>query len=510
MRKTENQINTQYENDMLNFEGWISGKKEFDYQSFKRLVLNELRFNTAFKDNTCCGYKRCQIEDMALHPEKYGKEILRLSRYMYKKSGYYKRLIDYFANQTIINYYVDTQITSSKLDSINEDTFKKSYIRFIAQSEKFNLRNEAHNIFRRLFRDDICYAFVTESESGMSYFYLDPMFCQIESLVDGNVYEFSIRTNGYRNSLYKNFYATLPTELQDIIDNTEPNVYGRIPIPYDKSLCIKYNNDFLYPYPPFFMMIADILLIDDYKDLAKAQSINDAYKLLTMKIPTNNEGSVTMDDKLITAFTSIVLNTVQDNIGVITTPFDMKTEEFSSSNSDDRDTVSDAISWAYKDVGVAESLMSGGTTGAQIKFSITNDDGDIFRHYRQIEYWVALQMRLRGLYFRNYGFTYNIFDMTTFNKDEVIGNELSMAQNGLPNKFRLCAANGISPAKVIGNTYVETKLFGDMLSSWCPLQTSYTQSSGEAGRPTEDDADITASGQQTRDSESNDPANRNY
>ena len=62
MRKTENQINTQYENDMLNFEGWISGKKEFDYQSFKRLVLNELRFNTAFKDNTCCGYKRCQIE----------------------------------------------------------------------------------------------------------------------------------------------------------------------------------------------------------------------------------------------------------------------------------------------------------------------------------------------------------------------------------------------------------------------------------------------------------------
>jgi hypothetical protein len=100
--------------------------------------------------------------------------------------------------------------------------------------------------------------------------------------------------------------------------------------------------------------------------------------------------------------------------------------------------------------------------------------------------------------------------MTTFNKDEVISNELSMAQNGLPNKFRLCAANGISPAKVIGNTYVETKLFGDMLSSWCPLQTSYTQSSDEAGRPTEDETDLTASGQQTRDNESNDPANRNY
>ena len=102
------------------------------------------------------------------------------------------------------------------------------------------------------------------------------------------------------------------------------------------------------------MMIIDIMLIDEYKDLTKAQSINDAYKLLTMKIPTK-DGEITLDDGLITAFTSVVLDTVQNSIGVITTPFDTATEEFSSSNADDRDTVSDAISWAFKNVGATNN-----------------------------------------------------------------------------------------------------------------------------------------------------------
>ena len=49
---------------------------------------------------------------MAEHPERHGKKILRLSDYMYLKSGYYKRLIDYFVNQAVVNYTVDTRITN--------------------------------------------------------------------------------------------------------------------------------------------------------------------------------------------------------------------------------------------------------------------------------------------------------------------------------------------------------------------------------------------------------------
>ena len=287
---------------------------------------------------------------------------------------------------------------------------------------------------------------------------------------------------------------------------------------FENSLCLKYNSDNIVPFPPFFTMIPDILLIDEYKDLTKAQSINDAYKLLTMKIPTK-DGEITLDDTLITTFTSIVLNTVQNNIGVITTPFETDTEEFSSSNADDRDTVSDAISWAFKNVGVSEALMSGASSGSELKYSIINDSGDIFRIYRMIEDWVKLQTNLIAMQGNgnnfitdNYRFSYKILDMTIFNQTDFIDNELKMAQNGIPNKMRLCSANGMPPVEMLGNSFIENELFNDVFDNWQVLKTSYTQpsdsSENNGGRPAMDETEISEITQNTHDNDGNDPDNR--
>lgn len=453
---------------------------------------------------------------MAEFPEKYGKRILDLSDYIYLKSGYYKRLIDYFVNQSMVNYTVDTKILKPQMLSNNQKNLKDDYIKFSSQCEKYNLSNEIHNIIKRLYRNDVCYAFITETPYDISYYYLNPKICGISSLVNGNVYEFYINAGSISERDIDNF----PIELQEIIlnelkvqqkskENIKFKQLGKIIIPWKNSLCIKYNNDILFPYPPFFMMILDILLIDEYKELAKAQSINDAYKILTMKIPTK-DGEITMVDGLVAAFTDVVLNTVQNNIGVVTTPFDMKTEEFSSNNSDNRDTVSDSISWAFKNVGVSEALMSGASSGSELKLSVLNDSGDIFRIYRMLENWISLQMKLRNYIYSNYEFVYKILNMTIFNSDEVKKMELQMAQNGLPNKSRLCAANGLSPATMLGNSIVENNLLNDIFDTWQPLKTSYTASgdSEGAGRPTVDEVDLTASGEITRENNTNDKDNR--
>lgn len=504
----DNQTTEIYQSDKQSFDDFESDKvKKFDYQAFKRLVLSELSYNKCFDETkfTCLGFTRKQICDIAEHPERHGKQILKLSNYMYLKSGYYKRLIDYFVNQAVLNYTVDIRISKQKMLTTSENTIMKDYVRFVAQSEKFNLSNEIHNILKRLFKNDVCYAYLIETDTEISYYYLDPMICNIGSLVNGNVYEFYINKRSISQSKLNN----LPIELQTLIENSEDE-YGRVYIPFQNSLCLKYNNDLTFAYPPFLMMIADILLIDEYKDLAKAQSINDAYKILTMKIPTK-DGEITLDDGLISTFTSIVLDTVQNNIGVITTPFDVKSEEFSSSNADDRDTVSDAISWAFKNVGVSEALMSGASSGSELKLSITNDSGDIFRIYRLLENWMSLQMKLRGYIYPNYEFVYKIMDMTIFNAADVRSSELQMAQNGIPNKSRLCAANGLSPAVMIGNSIVENQVLSDIFTGWSPLQTSYTQSSNsndKGGRPQMDETEISEITQNTHNNDGNDPDNR--
>ena len=509
--ETENKTSENQSPKMSDFvKTNAEGKKVFDLVKFKQYITTSLSYQNFYDrfNRSYLSYSRCEIEHMAEHPELYGRRIVNLSQYMYLKSGYYKRLIDYFVNQAKLNYTIDTQALKPGMISNNKpDTIKKNYISFAAQAEKFGLQNEIHNILKRLYRDDACFAYVLENESSISYYYFDPMICHISRLVDGKVYQFSIDIPLAGRFGYVELF---PAEIQLLVKEAQERGLTRVEIPMDKSLCIKYNNDFPYLYPPFFMMIADILLIDEYKDLAKAQSINDAYKLLTMKVPTK-DGEITLDKGLIEFFTSLVLDVVDNHIGVITTPFDMETEEFSSSNADDRDTVSDAISWAFKNVGVSEALMSGASSGSELKLSITNDSGDIFRIYRMLEDWVRLQMELRGYIYSNYEFIYRILDMTIFNEKDFIDNELKMAQNGLPNKTRLASANGMSPAVMIGNSIVENEILVGMFDNWRVLKTSYTQSNSDnngAGRPQSEDGDLSASGEVTRENDTNDPDNR--
>lgn len=167
---------------------------------------------------------------------------------------------------------------------------------------------------------------------------------------------------------------------------------------------------------------------------------------------------------------------------------------------------------AFKNVGVSEALMSGASSGSELKLSITNDSGDIFRIYRMLEDWVRLQMGLRGYIYSNYDFIYRILDMTIFNEKDFIDNELKMAQNGIPNKSRLASANGMSPAVMIGNSIVENEILKEMFDNWKPVSTSYTQSSSNnngSGRPQSEDGDLSEAGERTRnDDNANDPTNR--
>ena len=118
-------------------------------------------------------------------------------------------------------------------------------------------------------------------------------------------------------------------------------------------------------------------------------------------------------------------------------------------------------------------------------------------------------MKLRGYIYSNYEFVYNILDMTIFNSDDVKKMELQMSQNGIPNKSRLCASNGLPPAVMLGNSIMENNIFDDVFSNWKVLQTSYTQTSdSEVGRPEMSDGDLSDSGEVSRENDSNDKDNR--
>lgn len=486
---SDNEVQEIYNSDKANFDNFVNGKSNtLDYSAIKRLVLSELSLKKYINHNKICSFTRQQIINMASYPERYGSQIIRLMNYIYQKSGYAKRLIDYFSNMPILSYYIEKEVIDSSFFKMNKNTYRRNYLNFASQASKFNLSNSINDIVKRMYLNDICYAFVVENEIDISYFFIDPKYCRIRNIVNGNIFGFAIN----KDIMNTAFFERLPSELQNILEKSKNLTKNNfVDIPYEKGFCIKYNSHFLHLYPPFFPMIADILLIDEMKDLAKSKAFNDAYKLLVLKMPTK-DGALTMSDKIMKPFITTALDIVQENIGVLPYPDSVESVEFSSSNSDDRDKVEDATKQMYSSLGVSEALMSGASSGSELKLSITNDSGDIFRIYRMIENWVSLQMKLRDYIYQSYRFVYKILDLTIFNQSEVVDREIKLAQLGIPNKEKLCSACNISPSALVGDTIHENVMFEDIFNIWQPLKTSYTQSGNsddvtdKGGRPVEE------------------------
>ena len=149
----------------------VSAKPKFDYrkfqyETFKKAVLNELKLNGKYidSDHRMLGFTKKEIISMVEHPERSGKNILRLSQHMYLKSGYYKRLVDYFANMAVLRYTVDTKVYSN---SINQKTLKSNYLKMIKFADRLNLQNEINDIVKAMIKQDYVFAF--KIDNGIDY-----------------------------------------------------------------------------------------------------------------------------------------------------------------------------------------------------------------------------------------------------------------------------------------------------------------------------------------------------
>jgi len=497
--------------DKENLENFLEHKSPtFSFSALKRLTLSELSYNHQIKYNRICGFTRRQIINMVQHPETYGTQIIRLSQYMILKSGYYRRLVEYFVNMGIINWTIDTEVKDISFYEVTEKELKSNYIKFAAQCNKFKLDLNITNILKKMYTEDACFGFVTETEVDTSIFFIDPKYCEIMKVVNGNVYEYAIN----RSLLSSSYIDTLPSELQELLESSlvlQRN--NLVMVPRENSLCLKYNNDFTYLYPPFFNLIADILLIDDYKELSKSKTESDAYKLVYVKIPTNDDGQISMGDEIVVPFVEMAKQIVPETWGVVPVPMDLQLIESRSTVGDDKNKTQEAVENYYGEAGVSKALISSASSGSELKLSIKVDSSDLYRIYRQIEAWMLLQMRVRGYIYKSYDFIYNILDMTIFDADDVINTQLKLSQASVPNKGMLLAAIGINTVKMLGNTYMENMILRDIFDSWNPLKTSHTQTkdgsiTDSGGRPQLDETEIAASTETQRQNGSNSSDNR--
>lgn len=136
---------------------------QFNTEKLTRQLFSLLLHEGDLEDQTINGFTIEQIANMVAAPEKFQTQLVDLSNYMYRCSGYYKGVANYYINMALYRWTIDTEILSSEFYNTNPDEIKQKYFEFIGNVSKLNLQSEISKIFKRIFLEDCCYGYLIET-----------------------------------------------------------------------------------------------------------------------------------------------------------------------------------------------------------------------------------------------------------------------------------------------------------------------------------------------------------
>lgn len=496
--------------------------KENDNLAFQRqgIVLNFAQLGSmmlkdlnARESNAIVkNYTKDDVKTYLDNPRRYSKELGDLSKGLYRASPHYRRLVNYFANMLTLDYIIEP--LNLNLDKINEKTFKTTWEKTNMLLENMNIKHEFNKVLKVAWVNDTFYGY--EHEAPDSYFIqqLPNEWCQISSIEDG-VYNFAFNFQYFDRNVTK--LDMYPKEFKRLYNKYKNGSEGQwIELDSTKTVCLKIQDHLDYDLPPFTSIFLSIFDIEDYKALKKTATTVENYKFIVQKIPIRKDSGVNNDFLIdlpnVSMFHNRTSATIPEEIGLLTVPFDVETIDFSTERSESN-KVEEAERDFYSSAGTSSLLFNGSNSSqANLAKSILVDEQEVIAVGRQIERWI--NRKLKFLVKGNYKFKIKILDMTIFNKKEYIDTLLKSATYGLPVKLMLGSALGLSPSSVKNMAYLENT-FLNLISDFIPLQSSHTQSSSnesdsssgkENGRPTSNDDELSAKGEEQRNRDDN--ANR--
>lgn len=477
-----------------------------DYAKTGGLVLQDLK-KKARSSSTAINYTKDDVIRFIESPDKNEKALRDISKKLYVTNPLYRRAVNYFAKLPKLDYIIEPYGINT--DKVKIETIKNQYLKVCDFLDLMNIKHEFAKILPIAFRDDAFFGY--EHMTKESYFIqrLNPDFCRLSSIEDG-VYNFAFDFS---------FFDKFPEQL-DMYPNEFKSKYRKYKnnqelkfqeLDATKTICIKINEDTETLIPPMAGVFESLYDLADYKKLRKVTKQMGAYKLLTMKVPMKTKeeevNGFLVDYDTMMEFHNRSAQSVPEEIGVITTPFEVNAVDFSK-NVKDENTVGDAESEVWNNFGISQLLFNTDKSSSiGLANSIKTDEMVTFAVLRQIERWINRRLRFE---FKAIKFRVNFLNTTEFNWESVFTKAKEGGSLGLPTKILACASLGMSPSAVLNMSFLENDVLG-LHDKFIPLSSSYTQSgdgsnasSEEGGRPKNEDSNISEEGLKTRDEEKND------
>lgn len=466
------------------------------FAQLQRQALVNLEANTS-SNVTYSRYSKETLLSYMQSPKSNEKNIRNASIYMYDASTQYRRLILYYALMPLWAYTISP--ISFDLSKVKEESFRKSYVKVASQVEAMNLKHELQKASIIAYREGVLYG---AQWSGTNSFFIqriNPDICKLSSIVDGT-WMYAVDVSQIKEADLP-LYPPEFTTMWNAYKNGTASKWQEVPEKI--SFCLKADETTsTYSAPPWAATLPQLYDIETFKSLQETASQISNYKLVSMEIPMDSDGTPLIDYKLAEQYYQHLVNALPPYVGAAMMPMKMNSIKFEqSAGVNDVDVVSRAEEQFWREGGTSPLLFgsSDNDTAGALKLSLLADQEIVFGLMTQAE---RLVNRIIKQMSGTQKFKLTFLPATLFNKDDLIGQYKDAATLGIPVKAAYAALLGLNPMDVVGANYVEMNMLG--MGDLTPLKTSYTQAKG--GRPTSADGDLSEAGQQSRDDDVN--ANR--
>jgi len=440
-------------------------------------------------------YTKEEILEFLRNPAKNERKLREACINVYAFSPHFRRLIQYFTMLTDWAYVVvPFAIDVSKL---KRKTALSSYNRVLKLMELFNPKSQFPRILRVCLREDVFYGTIHEVGDNVTIQRLPSDYCKISS-IEGNVYNVSFDFSYFDANQDKlPFY---PAEFSSKYKRYKKDRMRWIELDSPTSFAIKASDDIdTYALPPFVGVLPELYDLDDYKALKLTRTELENYAILVMKLGLDKNGNWAIDLDRARDFWQNLDSVLPDAVGSVLTPMDVEKISFDRSTSPESSAVADATSTFWDSAGVSSLLFNNSKASSNaLLLSIKADQGITFGIVKNIGDMVNRYIQSKS-YGRN--FKVNFLDVSPYNRDEVGGQYLKMCNVGMPMVSYLAAAYGLPQADMDNLNYLEDDML-QIKERFMPLRSTNTMSSdtsGDAGRPTEELGEVSDDGEVTQE-----------
>ncbi|WP_143322770.1 hypothetical protein [Clostridium sp. HBUAS56010] len=457
-------------------------------------------------------YDKGQVVRMLENPQSSEKELRNMSNFLYIVSSHYRRLINYYASLPKFNY---TIIPTNLPSKIEKKKYKDTYGRVCNLYKKYNLKHECFKIMQSVFRDGVFYGLIHETSDSFYIRPFNPDYAKISSIEDGTC-TFSINLDYFtqKDTFLSEYGTEIETAYYKYKGNKKAGTKGNSSLRWyepTNGICIKADeNDLSHSVPIFIGLILGVLDIEDYKMLKKAKKEIDNYKVLAMKMDTDENGVPKMDYDLAIKYYNQASANVPEGIGLILSPFTINDFTFQSSSTAESDAANEAEEDFWFGSGTSPLLFgsSKNTSSSSLNLSIKPDESVSFSILEQIQRYFNKKIKKMDL---PYSFEMKFLEQSIFNEKDVQDTYLKAGQYGVSGAKLLYANSiGLEPSDISGMSYLEDEILGVGTKIYKrPLISSNTLSNGEtgktAGKPTAEESgqELGEAGEKTREQDSN-------